>query len=194
MADGSLHSLTSTLASTQALSTPNPSQHPPPTQPAGNVPNDTGAAPPHLNGQAVILGPDTVIPEVPVKRKPGRPKGSGKKQLDPNAEVKPKRPVGRPRKDGLPAGSVGPKRPSRPRKRPPGSFASGGQSVSAAFQGFAVGRLVDSLAGSHVVCSKATISLSCASAMEGFRTSYGRHPGGSPSTAAAASSSTCVPH
>ena len=138
MADGSLHSLASTLASTQTLSAPNPSQHPPATQAAGNASNDPGVAPPHLNGQAVILGPDTIIPEVPVKRKPGRPKGSGKKQLDPNAEVKPKRPVGRPRKDGLPAGSVGPKRPSRPRKRPPGSFASGGQSVSAAFQGYPV--------------------------------------------------------
>lgn len=63
--------------------------------------------------------------ETPLKRRPGRPKGSGKKQIDPNAEPKVKRPVGRPRKDGLPAGSVGPKRPGRPRKRPPGSFASG---------------------------------------------------------------------
>ncbi|KAH9917530.1 hypothetical protein B0H21DRAFT_769539 [Amylocystis lapponica] len=45
--------------------------------------------------------------DVPVKRKPGRPKGSGKKPIDPNAEPKIKRPVGRPRKDGLPAGSVG---------------------------------------------------------------------------------------
>ncbi|KAH9948723.1 hypothetical protein B0H21DRAFT_845640 [Amylocystis lapponica] len=62
--------------------------------------------------------------DVPVKRKPGRPKGSGKKPIDPNAEPKIKRPVGRPRKDGLPAGSVGPRRASRPRKRPPGTFAS----------------------------------------------------------------------
>ncbi|KZT73188.1 hypothetical protein DAEQUDRAFT_749097 [Daedalea quercina L-15889] len=138
MADGSLHSLTSTLASTQSLGAPDPSQHPPPSQPAASGSAGPGAPPPpQLNGAPVILGPDTIIPQVPVKRKPGRPKGSGKKQLDPNAELKPKRPVGRPRKDGLPAGSVGPKRPNRPRKRPPGSFASGGQSVSAAFQGYA---------------------------------------------------------
>ena len=69
-------------------------------------------------------------PEMPMKRRPGRPKGSGKKQVDPNTEPKIKRPVGRPRKDGLPAGSVGPKRPGRPRKRPPGSFASGPGSAS----------------------------------------------------------------
>lgn len=34
----------------------------------------------------------------PAKRTPGRPKGSGKKEVDPNAPQKPKRPVGRPRK------------------------------------------------------------------------------------------------
>ena len=85
-------------------------QQPPQPPPPGAQPMQ-GMAPPN--------------PEVPVKRRPGRPKGSGKKQLDPNAEPKIKRPVGRPRKDGLPAGSVGPKRPGRPRKRPPGSFASG---------------------------------------------------------------------
>ncbi|KAH9917016.1 uncharacterized protein B0H18DRAFT_1036207 [Fomitopsis serialis] len=123
MADGSLHSLTSTLATQQSLAAPEPSQ-----QPAGTAP--VAPPPPQLNGAPLVLGPDTIIPEVPVKRKPGRPKGSGKKQLDPNAEPKPKRPVGRPRKDGLPAGSVGPKRPGRPRKRPPGSFASGGQSTA----------------------------------------------------------------
>ncbi|CAL1716058.1 unnamed protein product [Somion occarium] len=73
-------------------------------------------------------------PETPMKRRPGRPKGSGKKQTDSSAEPKLKRPVGRPRKDGLPAGSVGPKRPpGRPRKRPPGTFAasSAGQSPAA---------------------------------------------------------------
>ncbi|KAI0749348.1 hypothetical protein C8Q80DRAFT_1161512 [Daedaleopsis nitida] len=53
--------------------------------------------------------------------------GSGKKPVDPNAPPKVKRPVGRPRKDGLPAGSVGPRRPSRPRKRPPGTYATGAQ-------------------------------------------------------------------
>lgn len=62
--------------------------------------------------------------DLPVKRKPGRPKGSGKKQLENNGEPKIKRPVGRPRKDGLPAGSVGPKKPGRPKKRGPGDFAA----------------------------------------------------------------------
>ncbi|PBK67705.1 hypothetical protein ARMSODRAFT_958712 [Armillaria solidipes] len=46
------------------------------------------------------------------KRRPGRPKGSGKKYPD-GAPPKIKRPVGRPRKDGFPAGSVNPPRPSR---------------------------------------------------------------------------------
>jgi len=61
---------------------------------------------------------------IPVKRKPGRPKGSVKKPTpagettDPATKVK--RPVGRPRKDGLPAGSVNPgARASRPRKSAP---------------------------------------------------------------------------
>jgi hypothetical protein len=61
----------------------------------------------------------TVIPDVPQKRKPGRPKGSTKKALssiDP-PPPKVKRPVGRPRKDGFPAGSVGPTR-VRPPKQP----------------------------------------------------------------------------
>lgn len=57
---------------------------------------------------------------VVIKRRPGRPKGSGKKQQQTNPPVvegeKIKRPVGRPRKDGLPAGSVGPRRAARPRK------------------------------------------------------------------------------
>jgi len=45
------------------------------------------------------------------KRRPGRPKGSGKKYGDVNAATtKIKRPVGRPRKDGFPAGSVTPRR------------------------------------------------------------------------------------
>ena len=52
-------------------------------------------------------------PPEPVKRRPGRPKGSSKKNLlgGPPPLPKIKRPVGRPRKDGLPAGSVGPERP-----------------------------------------------------------------------------------
>lgn len=55
----------------------------------------------------------------PVKRRPGRPKGSGKKQPSENPTVigeKIKRPVGRPRKDGLPAGSVGTRRSAQSRK------------------------------------------------------------------------------
>lgn len=59
------------------------------------------------------------VQEQPMKRRPGRPKGSGKKQHTSVPVVtgeKIKRPVGRPRKDGLPAGSVGPRRAARPRK------------------------------------------------------------------------------
>ena len=59
-------------------------------------------------------------PSAPIKRRPGRPKGSGKKNLDLAPPVpKIKRPVGRPRKDGFPAGSVGPRRSARPRKSAP---------------------------------------------------------------------------
>jgi hypothetical protein len=73
---------------------------------------------------------DTNVPPVtPIKRGPGRPKGSGvKKHIDPNAPIPPKRPVGRPRKDGLPAGSVPRGTPSlATRKRKvaaPGDFAT----------------------------------------------------------------------
>jgi hypothetical protein len=80
-----------------------------PSQPAGVLPN------PAPNGG----DPGTT----PVKRKPGRPKGSVKKPtpageaVDPATKVK--RPVGRPRKDGLPAGSVMGARTSRPRKSAP---------------------------------------------------------------------------
>lgn len=49
-------------------------------------------------------------PSEPIKRRPGRPKGSSKKNLL-GTPTKIKRPVGRPRKDGFPAGSVGPNRP-----------------------------------------------------------------------------------
>ncbi|KAL1713419.1 hypothetical protein EV715DRAFT_165367, partial [Schizophyllum commune] len=53
-------------------------------------------------------------PVVPQKRRPGRPKGSGKKYPEANPNVpKIKRPVGRPRKDGLPAGSLGPRPKTR---------------------------------------------------------------------------------
>jgi len=72
---------------------------------------------------------DVNVPPAPVKRGPGRPKGSGvKKHIDPNTPIPPKRPVGRPRKDGLPAGSVPRGTPSSAtRKRKvaaPGGFAT----------------------------------------------------------------------
>lgn len=57
--------------------------------------------------------------QIPPKRKPGRPKGSTKKnQVTPNeaTTLKVKRPVGRPRKDGFPAGSVPSARPRVPRQ------------------------------------------------------------------------------
>ncbi|KZT07583.1 uncharacterized protein LAESUDRAFT_811853 [Laetiporus sulphureus 93-53] len=147
MADGSLQSIASTLAG-QSMTLSQATQHdhnvqvgtndPVPGQPM-QMPNQNAVAvPPNVvSGAPINVAPmpmnqDGTNPEVPLKRKPGRPKGSGKKQLDMNAEPKIKRPVGRPRKDGLPAGSVGPRRASRPRKRPPGTFASGAQSVSAA--------------------------------------------------------------
>ncbi|KAI0649145.1 hypothetical protein C8Q79DRAFT_949043 [Trametes meyenii] len=138
MADSStIHSLTSTLSS-QPMSTPGSqdqqqhTQHPQHPQHIAN----SSELQNHAGMQPMGMGPppppppapvDGANPEQPVKRRPGRPKGSGKKPIDPNAPPKIKRPVGRPRKDGLPAGSVGPRRPSRPRKRPPGSFASGSQ-------------------------------------------------------------------
>ncbi|EGO24866.1 hypothetical protein SERLADRAFT_468775, partial [Serpula lacrymans var. lacrymans S7.9] len=91
------------------------------------VPGSTSSAPqqhmPSTNHNSTpnilqtAVGPDTP----PVKRRPGRPKGSGKKPPLDNVDHLPdkvKRPVGRPRKDGLPAGSVGPRRSNRPRKSP----------------------------------------------------------------------------
>ncbi|KIY68717.1 hypothetical protein CYLTODRAFT_394971, partial [Cylindrobasidium torrendii FP15055 ss-10] len=66
--------------------------------------------------QNVVFQTDTIVPgdssaiSTP-KRRPGRPKGSGKKQY---AEPKVKRPVGRPRKDGLPAGSTNGARSRKP--------------------------------------------------------------------------------
>ncbi|RPD60041.1 hypothetical protein L227DRAFT_575579 [Lentinus tigrinus ALCF2SS1-6] len=131
MADANpMHSLTSTLAS-QPMSQGSPEQqhaHPQHIPNPAELQNHPGmmqmGPPPPSQPPLDGANPN---PEVPVKRKPGRPKGSGKKPVDPNAPPKIKRPVGRPRKDGLPAGSVGPRRPSRPRKRPPGSYASGSQ-------------------------------------------------------------------
>lgn len=103
---------------------------------------NTLAAPPSTSGQPPTpadanqagsalapTGGPSVSPATPVKRGPGRPKGSGvKKHIDPNAPILPKRPVGRPRKDGLPAGSVPRGTPSiTTRKRKvaaPGDFAT----------------------------------------------------------------------
>ena len=95
--------------------------------PSGQPPNGTDANP--TGGALVPTGDTSVPPTTPVKRGPGRPKGSGvKKHIDPNAPVLPKRPVGRPRKDGLPAGSVPRGTPSSAtRKRKvaaPGDFAT----------------------------------------------------------------------
>ncbi|KAI0071990.1 hypothetical protein K474DRAFT_1668364 [Panus rudis PR-1116 ss-1] len=125
MSEEALQTLTSTLASLadQAQSETQPTQSQP------SAPEE--AAPAAEQSQhPTEQAPPSQAPETPTKRRPGRPKGSGKKQQliaagKLPAEPKPKRPVGRPRKDGLPAGSVGPKRPPRPRKRPPGEFASG---------------------------------------------------------------------
>jgi hypothetical protein len=74
-------------------------------------------------------GGDPQAPDVslvPQKRKPGRPKGSTKKNTlgAESASPKIKRPVGRPRKDGFPAGSVSvprPRPPKQPRTQPPAS-------------------------------------------------------------------------
>jgi hypothetical protein len=95
------------------------------TQPSSSGQPPTG--PDATTGGAT--GEATVSPATPIKRGPGRPKGSGvKKHVDPNAPVLPKRPVGRPRKDGLPAGSVPRGTPaSSTRKRKvaaPGDFAT----------------------------------------------------------------------
>lgn len=114
----------------------------PPAQTPAVPPSHTHTSTPGPAGQP-LLEPNSALPQAPVagasisnftgqvenasmKRKPGRPKGSGKKVADPQAPVKVKRPVGRPRKDGLPAGSVDARRPPpRQRKAPPGQFASG---------------------------------------------------------------------
>ncbi|PIL35610.1 hypothetical protein GSI_02338 [Ganoderma sinense ZZ0214-1] len=140
-----MHSLSSTLATQPLSSQSSPEQqhahvqhqqHP---QHPQHMPNPTDLQN-HAGMQMAMAPPppqqppvDGANPDQPVKRKPGRPKGSGKKPVDPNAPPKIKRPVGRPRKDGLPAGSVGPRRASRPRKRPPGTFASGPQPGSGGY-------------------------------------------------------------
>ena len=67
--------------------------------------------------QQISMNPDGSS----VKRRPGRPKGSTKKNLLAGSPVPPKikRPVGRPRKDGYPAGSVGSQRAKRERTQAP---------------------------------------------------------------------------
>ncbi|KAJ8469325.1 hypothetical protein ONZ45_g16925 [Pleurotus djamor] len=76
----------------------------------------------------------------PPKRKPGRPKGSGKKQLLTTGEPKVKRPVGRPRKDGLPAGSLGVvKRPTIRRSSTDATY----EPIASSSQGFAQWRNVN---------------------------------------------------
>lgn len=122
-----VHSMTSTLASQPLSLGPVPS--PQPSEVVGNL-QPTSAMPVPVPVPSTVPGsisgsvPDSVSSESPTKRRPGRPKGSGKKSIDLNTEPRLKRPVGRPRKDGLPAGSVGPKKPGRPRKRAPGSYAT----------------------------------------------------------------------
>jgi len=109
-----MDTLASTLTTTQPPSTGQPAT-------GGDANSGNGALTPVVDAN--------IQPVTPVKRGPGRPKGSGvKKHIDPNAPIPPKRPVGRPRKDGLPAGSVPRGTPSSAtRKRKvaaPGDFAT----------------------------------------------------------------------
>lgn len=99
------------------------------TQPPSSGQPTTGGDTSSANGTLTPAVDANVAPVAPVKRGPGRPKGSGvKKHIDPNAPILPKRPVGRPRKDGLPAGSVprgAPSPATRKRKvAAPGDFAT----------------------------------------------------------------------
>jgi hypothetical protein len=110
----------------------------PPIPPPGQAPISTPISPDNAaplfspNSQSTPsdvahVYPATAMTPVPAKRKPGRPKGSGKKHgVDTNAAPPIKRPVGRPRKDGLPSGSGPSRRETRARKAPPGQFASAG--------------------------------------------------------------------
>lgn len=98
-------------------------------QPQPSLPPAQGSDANPSNGALAPAADANVSPITPVKRGPGRPKGSGvKKHIDPNTPTPPKRPVGRPRKDGLPAGSVPRGTPtSATRKRKvaaPGDFAT----------------------------------------------------------------------
>ncbi|KAK7690995.1 hypothetical protein QCA50_006098 [Cerrena zonata] len=136
-----IQTLTSTLATLSQVSQAQPSQAGVQVQPvqaqdatvAATVPPPPAVPPAPAQNPApapapiATANPEAVAnPESPTRRRPGRPKGSGKRTFEVIMEPRVKRPVGRPRKDGLPAGSVGPKRPpGRPKKRPPGTFASG---------------------------------------------------------------------
>lgn len=86
-----------------------------PTASAIHGPGVSGATP---------IAPDAMINgDSPVKRGPGRPKGSTNKnkppQLNPDGTPIPKRPVGRPKKEVDPNAPVKPKNPvGRPRKHP----------------------------------------------------------------------------
>ncbi|TFK35602.1 hypothetical protein BDQ12DRAFT_688024 [Crucibulum laeve] len=92
-----------------------PNNQPFSVEPSLSISVDVGQADQQTNA-APVDGP-SVAPQTPAKRRPGRPKGSTKKNLLGGAPEPPKvkRPVGRPRKDGLPAGSTGPTR-SRPKR------------------------------------------------------------------------------
>ncbi|KAF9460307.1 hypothetical protein BDZ94DRAFT_1266262, partial [Collybia nuda] len=107
--------------------------------PIANLPPNPPSAPFHPQSQqqqptdpnGLPLPVDPQHPDsssVPQKRKPGRPKGSTKKNTlgVESASPKIKRPVGRPRKDGFPAGSVSAPRvrASKPRSQIPVSHPS----------------------------------------------------------------------
>jgi hypothetical protein len=72
----------------------------------------------HVNDGGLLMTP------LSVKRKPGRPKGTGRKPHAPPPAPKIKRPVGRPRKDGLPAGSMGRRKLNRGQRRDDGVFSA----------------------------------------------------------------------
>jgi hypothetical protein len=78
---------------------------------------------PGVSGAAQAAAETMINGDMPVKRGPGRPKGSTNKnkppQLNPDGTPIPKRPVGRPRKEVDPNAPVKPKNPvGRPRKHP----------------------------------------------------------------------------
>ncbi|KAF9007505.1 hypothetical protein BDQ17DRAFT_1350764 [Cyathus striatus] len=103
--------------SMSSIPNPQPAGQPYPTDSSISigVPNVPQSPPQPVPGQE-----GAVDPEQPIKRRPGRPKGSTKKNLLGGSPIPPKikRPVGRPRKDGFPAGSVGPSRSRIKREKP----------------------------------------------------------------------------